>query len=59
MDMASLSIGMNQASVQNSVQISVMKRTMDDSQVINDQMTKMLDNMAVDENRGRNLDARV
>ncbi len=59
MDIAAASIGMHQATLQNAVQLSVMKMTMDNSNVLNNQMTEMIDNMAVDTNLGSNLDATV
>jgi hypothetical protein len=59
MDLASLSIGMKQASIQNSVQISVMRLAMKDSQLINNEMTQIINNMAIDENRGQNLDVKI
>ena len=59
MDIASLSMVQHQASIGNAVQISVMKMTMNSSEVINNQMTQMIDNMSIDENLGNNLDATV
>ena len=59
MDIASMSIGMHQASLENAVSISVMKMSMDNSKIIGDKMTEMMDNMAVDVNLGNNLDVRV
>ena len=59
MDIASLSMDMKQASLQNSVQISVMKIAMNDNQLINNEMTQMINNMAIDENLGQNLDVKA
>lgn len=59
MDIASLAMGVKQASLQNSVQISVLKMTMNNSEVANGEMTQMLNNMSIDENLGTNLDIKV
>jgi hypothetical protein len=59
MDIASYSMDMKQASLQNSVQISVMKIAMNDNQLINNEMTQIMNNMAIDENLGNNLDVKV
>lgn len=59
MDIAAASIGMHQANLQNAVQLSVMKMAMNNSEVLNNQMTEMIDNMAVDTNLGSNLDVTV
>lgn len=59
MDIAGLSIAMHQSTLQNQVQMSLMKMTMDNSSVINENMTEMMDNMAVDTNVGVNLDVSV
>lgn len=59
MDIAGLSIAMHQSTLQNQVQISLMKMTMDNSNIINENMTEMIDNMAIDTNVGANLDVSV
>lgn len=59
MDIAGLSIAMHQSTLQNQIQISLMKMTMDSSNIINENMTEMIDNMAVDTNIGVNLDVTV
>lgn len=59
MDIAALSMNMSQVSLENQVQLSVMKMSMENSDIINDNMTKMMDNMAVDLNLGTNLDTTV
>jgi len=56
MDIGSLSMGLSQASVENSVQVSVMKMTMNNNEVVNEQM---IESIAIDENLGRNLDVTV
>lgn len=57
MDIASVAMGLNQASVGNAVQISVMKMAMNSNEEIGNEMTKIIDNMAIDENLGQNIDA--
>ena len=59
MDIAGLSIAMHQSTLQNQVEISLMKMTMDNSNIINENMTEMIDNMAIDTNVGANLDVSV
>ena len=59
MDIAALSMNMSQVALENQVQLAVMKMSMENSNIINDNMTKMMDNMAVDLNLGTNLDATV
>ena len=59
MDIAGLSIGMHQSTLQNQVQISLMKMTMDSSSIINENMTEMMDNMAINTNVGVNLDVTI
>lgn len=59
MDIATLSITMHQSTIQNQVQMSLLRMTMDNSSVINENMTEMIDNMAIDTNVGVNLDASV
>lgn len=59
MDIAALSINLNQSLLQNQVQISLMKMTMENSSIINNNMTEMLDNIAIDPSIGNNLDIKV
>ncbi|APF22092.1 YjfB family protein [Clostridium butyricum] len=59
MDIATLSITMNESTIQNQVQMSLLRMTMDNSSVINENMTEMIDNMAIDTNVGVNLDVSV
>lgn len=59
MDISTLSITMNESTIQNQVQMSLLRMTMDNSSVINENMTEMIDNMAIDTNVGVNLDVRV
>lgn len=59
MDIAALSINLNQSLLQNQVQISLMKMTMENSSIINNDMTEMLDNIAIDPSVGNNLDIKV
>lgn len=59
MDIATLSITMNESTIQNQVQMSLLRMTMDNSSVINENMTEMIDNMAIDTDVGVNLDVSV
>lgn len=59
MDIATLSITMNESTIQNQVQMSLLIMTMDNSSVINENMTEMIDNMAIDTDVGVNLDVSV
>lgn len=59
MDIAGLSIAMHQSTLQNQVQISLMKMTMDSSSIINENMTEIMENMAINTNVGVNLDVTV
>lgn len=59
MEIAAASIGMNQSAVQNQVQISLLKMSMNDATSANAEMTEMMSNMAVDTNLGNSIDARV
>ncbi|KHD13533.1 YjfB family protein [Clostridium butyricum] len=59
MDIATLSITMHKSTIQNQVQMSLLRMTMDNSSVINENMTEMIDDMAIDTNVGVNLDASV
>ncbi|OOM75017.1 hypothetical protein CLPUN_34540 [Clostridium puniceum] len=59
MDIAAMSIGMHQASLENSVQLSVMKIAMNSVEVSSGQMVNMIDNMTVEPYKGENIDATV
>lgn len=54
MDIAALSINMSQTNLQNLVQVSLMKMTVDNSTIINDQI---IESIAVDPNVGSKLDS--
>ncbi len=56
MDIEAMSINMHQASLQNAVSISLMKMAMNTEDQSSSQMIDMMKNMAVDPNRGTNLD---
>lgn len=57
MDIAGLSMAMHQSQLQEQVSVSVMKMTMENTTAMNNQMTDMMDNMAVDSNLGSRLNA--
>lgn len=59
MDIAALSMVMNQSRVQELAGISVMKMAMDTGKKTASQMPEMLKNVAVDPNVGQRLDVRV
>lgn len=59
MDIAALSMVMNQSRVQEAAGIAVMKMAMNTGKETAAQMTEMLKNVAVDPNLGQHLDARV
>ena len=59
MDIAAMSIGMHQASLQSVVSISVMKMAMDTGKETATQMTEMIKNVAVDSNLGNHIDVSV
>jgi hypothetical protein len=59
MDIGSMSMVMNQSSVQSTVSVSVMKMAMNSQENIATQMNDMMNNMAVDTSRGNNIDVRV
>lgn len=59
MNIGMLSIGMNQASLQNSVSISLLKVAMNSRSETAAQMTDMMSNMAVDTSKGANIDVRI
>jgi hypothetical protein len=59
MDIAALSMGMSNASLASSVQISVMKLGMNSNEEMASQMNEMLKNVAIETGKGINLDAKV
>ncbi|MCH3964262.1 MAG: YjfB family protein [Clostridium sp.] len=59
MDIAALSIVMNQSKVQQDAGIAVMKMAMDNNNDTALQMTEMLDDITVDPNLGNNIDMRA
>ena len=59
MDIAALSIVMNQSKVQQDAGIAVMKMAMDAGKETAAQMTEMIETVAVDPNRGRHIDIKV
>lgn len=59
MDIGALAISMSQVAVKDSVSINLMKMSMNNGKEIAANMTKMLENCAVDPNRGQLLDVRA
>lgn len=59
MDIASMSIGMHQASIENSVQLSVMKMALNSVDGNSNEMIKMMDNISVEPYKGENIDVTV
>lgn len=59
MDIAALSIVMNQSKVQQDAGIAVMKMAMDSGKETAAQMIEMIETVAVDPNRGRHIDIKV
>ena len=59
MDIAGVSIGLSQANLNNAVQMSVIKMSMDNAESNGNQITTMIDKMAIDPNKGRVIDATV
>lgn len=59
MDIAAMSISMEQASLQSAVSVSLMKMAMNSGTEIAKQMTELMSNMAIDTSRGNNIDVRV
>ncbi len=51
-----MSISMNQGTLKTAVQLSVLKLGMNSEKQVADQMTEMMDNMAVEPGKGINLD---
>ena len=58
MDIAGLSMNMSQISLQNKVDVSIMKMVMNDNKGISESINNMIDDIAVDENLGQNIDFR-
>ncbi|WP_252224759.1 MULTISPECIES: YjfB family protein [unclassified Clostridium] len=56
MDIGAMSISMNQGTLKTAVQLSVLKLGMNSEKQVADQMTEMMDNMAVEPGKGINLD---
>lgn len=59
MDIAGISIGMHQATLQNSIQLSVMKMAMNGAEVNSSETINMIDDMAVEQYKGEYIDATV
>ncbi|HBJ2620840.1 TPA: YjfB family protein [Clostridium botulinum] len=56
MDIGAMSISMNQGALKTAVQLSVLKLGMNSEKQVADQMTEMMNNMAVEPGKGINLD---
>ncbi|MDR5586533.1 MULTISPECIES: YjfB family protein [Clostridium] len=56
MDIGAMSISMNQGTLKTAVQLSVLKLGMNSEKQVADQMTEMMDKMAVEPGKGINLD---
>lgn len=56
MDIATMSVGMHQASLQSAVSIAVMKIAMNSGTGAVNQMTDMVSNMPIDTSKGTNID---
>lgn len=59
MDIAGLSVAMNQSKVQDAASLAVMKLAMNTGKENAAQMTEMLQSAAIDPNRGQRLDSRA
>ncbi|MBN1064022.1 YjfB family protein [Clostridium botulinum] len=59
MDIGAMSISMNQGALKTAVQLSVLKLGMNSEKQVADQMTEMMNNMAVEPGKGINLDKMV
>lgn len=59
MDIGALAISMSQVAVKDAVSVSLMKMSMNNGNELATNMTKMLENCAVDPNRGQILDVRA
>ncbi|NFG23413.1 putative motility protein [Clostridium botulinum] len=56
MEIGAMSISMNQGALKTAVQLSVLKLGMNSEKQVADQMTEMMNNMAVEPGKGINLD---
>lgn len=56
MDIGAMSISMNQGALKTAVQLSVLKLGMNSEKQVADQMTEMINNIAVEPGKGINLD---
>ncbi|NFH68714.1 putative motility protein [Clostridium botulinum] len=56
MDIGAMSISMNQGALKTAVQLSVLKLGMNSEKQVADQITEMMNNMAVEPGKGINLD---
>ncbi len=56
MDIGTMSISMNQGALKTAVQLSVLKLGMNSEKQVADQMTEMIDNIAIEPGKGINLD---
>ncbi|NFO13104.1 putative motility protein [Clostridium botulinum] len=56
MNIGAMSISMNQSALKTAVQLSVLKLGMNSEKQVADQMTEMMNNMAVEPGKGINLD---
>ncbi|NFS27801.1 MULTISPECIES: YjfB family protein [Clostridium] len=56
MDIGAMSISMNQGALKTAVQLSVLKLGMNSEKQVANQMTEMIDNMAVEPGKGIKLD---
>ncbi|MBN1041174.1 YjfB family protein [Clostridium botulinum] len=56
MDIGAMAISMNQGALKTAVQLSVLKLGMNSEKQVADQMTEMMNNMAVEPGKGINLD---
>ncbi|NFR86493.1 MULTISPECIES: YjfB family protein [unclassified Clostridium] len=56
MGIGAMSISMNQGALKTAVQLSVLKLGMNSEKQVADQMTEMMNNMAVEPGKGINLD---
>ncbi len=59
MDIGAMSISMNQGALKSAVQLSVLKLGMNSEKQVANQMTEMMNNMAVEPGKGINLDKMV
>ena len=59
MDIAALSMSMAASNVQNSVSVSMLKKTMDAAEENMASITKMIDSMPSPDGRGKLLNVRV